>query len=361
MATSRQGPQNNSTTSSLVNRMIRLRRRPHGVQDRPGLELDARPVQALMSGQALVRTVLLSVDPSSRVFMSQIRSDLPPVAIGDVMRGWGIGRVVASRRDDLPVGAHVMGWTGWQDYQVADDTKLLSPFTVLADPLPAPPEQLLGVLGLTGITAWLATEIADPRPGETVVVSAAAGAVGSIAGQLAKERGARVVGIAGGADKCRYLLEELGYDAAVDRRDPAWRELLDAATPDGVDADIENAGGEILDHVLSRITTGARIAMCGMIADYSADPSRRHGLRNLVELVEQRATARGFLVADHEDRFQEITAELSLRVRDGRLRHVSDVVEGLENAPGALERIFQGGGRGKVLVRVDTGLTDLGA
>jgi NADPH-dependent curcumin reductase CurA len=338
--------------STLFNRRFLLRRRPAGLAEEAPLDLVEEELAPLADGQALVRTLMLSVDPSSRIFMSDIRSELPPVDVGEVMRGIGLGRVVESRRADLPVGAHVIGLTGWQDYQVADDTKLVQPFTVLPEPLPAAPEELLGVLGLTGITAWLAVEVADPARGETVVVSAAAGAVGSIAGQLAKERGARVVGIAGSAEKCAYVVDELGFDACVDRRAPDWREQFDAATPDGVDADVENAGGEILDHVLTRITTGARIAMVGMIADYSADPAQRHGLRNLVELVEQRATARGLLVTDHVDRFDEITAELASRTADGRLRHDCVVVDGLENAPQALDRVFSGDGRGKVLVRV---------
>ncbi|GAA2669452.1 MULTISPECIES: NADP-dependent oxidoreductase [Actinosynnema] len=336
----------------LVNRAFRLRGRPAGVADEAALELVREPVGELRDGQALVRTLVLSVDPSNRVFMSEIRSDLPPVEVGAVMRGFGLGRVVASRRADLPVGAHVLGMTGWQDYRVADDRELEGPFQVLPDPLPAGPEELLGVLGLTGITAWLAVEIADPRPGRTVVVSAAGGAVGSIAGQLARERGARVVGIAGGADKCRYVVEELGFDACVDRRDPRWRELLDAATPDGVDADVENAGGEVFDHVLTRLGTGARVALCGMIADYSGDPARRWGVRNLVEVLEQRVSVRGFLVTDHAERFGEITGELAARIADGRLRYAQDVVEGLENAPEALERVLRGSSRGKVLVRV---------
>ncbi|MFC9219304.1 NADP-dependent oxidoreductase [Streptomyces hygroscopicus] len=344
------------------NRAFRLSKRPTGLTEEPGLELVTTEVPVLESGQALVRTLVLSVDPSSRIFMSDIRSALPPVQEGAVMRGLGIGRVVASRRTDLPVGALVLGFTGWQDYQVADDAELETPFTVLPEPLPASLEDLLGVLGLTGISAWLAVEIADPQPGRTVVVSAAAGAVGSIAGQLAKERGARVVGLAGGPDKCRYVVEELGFDACVDRRDPGWRDRLDEVIPDGIDADIENVGGEILDHVLSRINTGARIAMCGMIADYSADPAQRHGIRNLVELVEQRATARGFLVADHADRFDEITGELAVRLGDGRLRHERVVLDGLEHAPEALARIFRGDSRGKILVRVAphdaTGSTD---
>ncbi|MBB5933075.1 NADP-dependent oxidoreductase [Streptomyces zagrosensis] len=339
-------------TTKRTNRAFRLRKRPAGLAEQAPLDLVAEEVAPLADGQALVRTLLLSVDPMNRIFMSDIRSELPPVEIGEVMRGLGVGRVVASRRADLPVGAHVLGWTGWQDYRVVDDAVLEGTFTVLPDPLPAPPEDLLGVLGMTGITAWLAVEIADPRPGETVVVSAAGGAVGSIAGQLAKERGARVVGVAGGSEKCRYVVEELGFDACVDRRAPNWREQFDAATPDGIDADVENAGGEVLDHVLTRINVAARVALCGLIADYSADPAQRHGLRNLVEVLEQRASVRGFLVTDHTDRYDEITTELAARLADGRLRHSRVVVDGLEHAPAALDRVFRGDGRGKILVRV---------
>ncbi|WP_308818831.1 NADP-dependent oxidoreductase [Pseudonocardia alni] len=333
-----------------------LAHRPDRGSTEPLLRWTEVPTPAVGPGQALVRTELLSVDPASRVFMSEIRSDLPPVAIGAVMRGYGIGQVVESRRADLPVGARVSGWTGWQEYQLADDAQLEEPFTVLPQPsrgtAPVPSEHALGVLGLTGITAWLGVESTDPRPGETFLVAAAAGAVGSVAGQLARERGARVVGIAGGSDKCRYVVDELGFDACVDRHDPRWREILDAATPDGIDADLETAGGEIFDRVLTRITPGARIALVGMIADYHADPQRRHGLRNLIEVAEQRAVVRGLLVTDHSDRFEEITSQLAIRLTDGRLRAVHDVVDGLENAPAALDRVFDGTGRGKILVRV---------
>ncbi|WP_410663730.1 zinc-binding dehydrogenase [Amycolatopsis sp. lyj-84] len=343
-------------TRPAVHRAHLLTRRPEQAGPEPVLRWAEVATPVVEPGQALVRTELLSVDPASRVFMSEIRSDLPPVSLGAVMRGYGIGRVVESRRSDLPVGARVLGWTGWQEYQLADDTQLEEPFTVLSDPArgvpTTAPEDALGVLGLTGITAWLGVEATDPRPGETFLVAAAAGAVGSIAGQLARERGAHVVGIAGGADKCRYVVDELGFDACVDRHDPRWRDLLDAATPDGIDADLETAGGEILDHVLTRITTGARIALIGMIADYHAAPQRRHGMRNLIEVAEQRAVLRGLLVTDHTDRFDEITSQLADRLSDGRLRAEHDVVDGLENAPAALDRVFEGTGRGKILVRV---------
>ncbi|WP_242604530.1 MDR family NADP-dependent oxidoreductase [Mycobacteroides abscessus] len=184
-----------------TNRLFRLHARPQGQVTEKDLELVEESITEINEGQALVRTLYLSLDPTNRVWMSELRSYIPPVELGAVMRGLGVGQVVESRRDDLPVGAFVLGFTGWQDYCVADDSILEFPFTVLPDPLPAPLPAFLGVLGHTGISAFIGVEMGDPQPGETVVVSAAAGAVGSIAGQLAKQRGARVVGIAGGAEK----------------------------------------------------------------------------------------------------------------------------------------------------------------
>lgn len=187
-----------------------------------------------------------------------------------------------------------------------------------------------------------------------MVVSAAAGAVGSIAGQLLHERGAHVVGIAGGAEKCEYVIDQLGFDACVDRRSPDWREQLDAATPNGIDGDVEHAGGAILDHVLGRLNVGARIALSGMIADYSASAEQRYGLRNLLQVIQQRATLTGLLVLDHVERFPEITEQLAQRLADGRLQHRSTVVDGLENAEAALEAIMHGRNTGKTLVRVSS-------
>ena len=347
-----------------MNRAFRLRRRPEG-DLRPGdLELVSEPVPDLEDGQALVRTLLLSLDPTNRIWMSDMRAYMPAVPIGDVMRGLGVGQVVESRRDDLPVGTLVMGWTGWQELCVADDARLESPFTVLPDPLPAPLPAFLGALGHTGITAWLGVELfGRVQEGDTVVVSAACGAVGSVAGQLAKSRGARVVGIAGGGEKCRHAVGELGYDACVDHRAPDWREQLDAATPDGIDVDFENVGGEIMDHVLMRLNVGARIALCGMISQYNAEGGGRHwlGQEAIGQLIMQRATMTGFLVLDHADRFDEAIAELATLLGEGRLRYDETVVEGLDVAPDALGRLFDGTNTGKLMVHVADPVTTAGA
>jgi NADPH-dependent curcumin reductase CurA len=338
-----------------VNRAHRLRRRPEG-DLRPGdLELVEEAVPDLADGQALVRTLLLSMDPTNRIWMSEMRGYMPAVPLGDVMRGLGVGQVVASRRDDLPVGALVMGWTGWQELCVADDAVLEAPFTVLPDPLPAPLPAFLGALGHTGITAWLGVVLfGRVREGDTVVVSAAGGAVGSVAGQLAKARGARVVGIAGGPEKCRHVVAELGFDACVDHRAADWRAQLDAATPAGVDVDFENVGGEIMDHVMMRLNVGARIALCGMISQYNAEGGGRHwvGQQAIGQLIMQRATMTGYLVLDHADRFEEAIGELGTLLGEGRLRYDETFVEGLESAPDALSQLFDGTNTGKLIVRV---------
>ena len=347
-----------------MNRAFRLRRRPEG-DLRPGdLELVSEPMPGLRDGQALVRTLLLSLDPTNRIWMSEMRGYMPPVPLDDVMRGLGIGEVVESRRDDLPVGTLVTGWTGWQEFRVADDAQLESPFMALPDPLPAPLPAFLGVLGHTGITAWLGVELfGRVQAGETIVVSAAGGAVGSIAGQLAKARGARVVGIAGGAQKCRHVVDELGFDACVDRLGSDWRVQLDAATPDGVDVDFENVGGEIMDHVLMRMNVGARIALCGMISQYNAEGGGRHwlGQQAIGQLIMQRATMTGFLVLDHADRFEEAIAQLAGLLATGRLRYDETIVEGFEQAPGALARLFDGEKAGKLVVRVADPVTQAAA
>jgi NADPH-dependent curcumin reductase CurA len=339
----------------LVNGTFRLRRRPEG-ELRPGdLELVSEPVGDLEDGQALVRTLLLSLDPTNRIWMSEMRGYMPPVPLGDVMRGLGVGQFVESRRPDLPVGTLVMGWTGWQELCLADDSVLESPFTVLPDPLPAPLPAFLGALGHTGITAWLGVELfGRVRDGDTVVVSAAGGAVGSVAGQLAKARGARVVGIAGGPEKCGHVVADLSFDACVDHRAADWREQLDAATPDGIDVDFENVGGEIMDHVLMRLNVGARIALCGMISQYNAEGGGRQwlGQQAIGQLIMQRATMTGFLVLDHADRFEEAIAELATLLGEGRLRYDETIVDGLESAPEALGRLFDGTNTGKLTVRV---------
>lgn len=342
-------------STPALNRCYRLRRRPEGRVTEADLELVEEPIADLAPGQALVRTLYLSLDPSNRIWMSELPSYLPPVPLDAVMRGLGVGQVVASERDDFPAGSLILGWTGFQEYAVMDDATDEGPYTLLPDPLPAPPSAFLGVLGHTGITAYLGLEdIGKPQPGETVIVSAAAGAVGSIAGQMAKARGARVVGIAGGASKCTYVVEHLGFDACVDYKDPDFNALLAAAVPDGVDVDFENVGGAIMDEVFLHLNLGARVALCGMISQYerSDATSSWAGQRSIGQLIMRRASMAGFLVLDHADRFPEAIGYLAGLLGEGRLRGEETVVDGFERALECINTLFEGGNTGKLLLHL---------
>lgn len=343
--------------SDHTNRAFRLRRRPAGNLADGDLELVEEEVPELADGQALVRTKLLSLDPTNRIWMSDIRGYMPPVPIDAVMRGLGLGEVVESKREDMPAGAIVSGFLGWQELCLADDSQLQAPLTVLPDPLPAPDSAFLGALGHTGVTAYIGIDLAELQEGETIVISAACGAVGSIAGQIAKQRGAgRVVGVAGGEKKCRHAVETLGYDACVNHRAADWRDQLDAATPDGIDVDFENVGGPIMDHVLGRLKIGARVALCGMIAEYNTyNPGGEHagGLTNVGQLIMQRATIQGFLVLDFGHRFEEAIGYLAGLLGEGKLHYDETILDGgIEAAPRALEQLFEGGNLGKLLLRV---------
>ncbi|MFI6794675.1 NADP-dependent oxidoreductase [Streptosporangium canum] len=340
-----------------INRAYRLRRRPVGQLTDGDLELVEEQVPELADGQALVRTKLLSLDPTSRVWMSDMRSYEPPVPIGAVMRGFGVGEVVASRREDMPVGATVSGFTGWQELVLADDSQLEAPLTVLPTPLPAPESAFLGVLGHTGISAYLGIDLAELKEGETIVISAACGAVGSIAGQIARQKGAgRVIGIAGSPSKCQHAVKVLGYDACIDRHAADWRAQLDAATPDGIDVDFENVGGPVMDHILMRLNIGARVSLCGMISEYNSyNKGGEHtgSLTNIVQLIMQRATIKGFLVLDWAHRFEEAITYLAGLLGEGKLHYDETIVDGgIEAAPHALHQLFSGANLGKLLVRV---------
>jgi NADPH-dependent curcumin reductase CurA len=337
------------------NRGFRLRRRPEGRVTPADLERVIEPIPELTAGQALIRTEYISIDPSNRIWMSELRSYMPPVPLNAIMRGLGVGEVIASRQQDFPVGTQVMGWTGFQAYAVLDPATDEGPYTALPVHPDAPLTVYLGVLGHTGITAYLGLEdIGRPQPGETVVVSAAAGAVGSIAGQIAKARGARVVGIAGSDEKCAHVVNDLGFDACVNYKAPDWQDRFDAAVPDGVDVDFENVGGEIMDHVMLRLNLGARVVLCGMVSQYEASDatSRWDGQRSNGQLIMQRALMQGFLVLDHADRFSEAIEYLAELLGDGRLRHEETIVDGLEQTVDTINRLFDGTHTGKLLLRV---------
>lgn len=340
----------------MLNHAIRLRRRPSGAVADGDLELVSEPVAPLADGQALVRNLALSVEAASRIWMGHKRAFIPPVAIGDVMRSIGVGEVIESRRADLSPGDTVVGFVGWQEYLVADDARMEAPLSVLPSPLPAPASAFVGVLGHIGISAYLGIDFLQPEPGKTIVVSAAGGGVGSIAGQLAKRRGARVVGIAGGPEKCRHVVETLGFDVCIDHRDPGWRGQFDAATPAGVDLDFENVGGPVMDHILLRLNLNARIFLCGMASQYDSAGRPAAGLVNIDQVHMQRATVQGFIVTDHMARWSEAIGELAQLWSTGELHYDEARRDGLAAAPDALRDLMAGSTVGKVVVH----LTDAG-
>ncbi|TAM57431.1 MAG: NADP-dependent oxidoreductase [Rhodanobacter sp.] len=333
---------------SLLNRQLRLKSRPDGLVGREHFDLVEQPVPELGEGEILLRVLYLSMDPTNRVWMRDIPQYLPPVAIGEVMRALGLGRVVKSRSPHYHEGDLVQGITGWQDYLVLHDSAK-GYVRLPADPgIPLP--TLLGAAGMSGVTAYYGmTDIAPVQPGETLVVSAAAGSVGSIAGQIGKIRGARVVGIAGGADKCHYLVDELRFDAAVDYKADDFKQQLKAATSDGVHVNFENVGGEVMRAVLSRMVIGGRIALCGLISGYNSGekPSDDYGI-----FVMKRLSMRGFLVLDYT-KTKEAVHAITGWIREGKLKTEETVAEGLENAPVVLNRLFDGSHRGKLVLRVD--------
>jgi hypothetical protein len=348
---SRSGPASPVRYGALMhdrNRRFLLRERPSGRIGPDTFELSEEAVPEIGDGEALVRVDWISLDPTNRAWLNDTPTYLPPVGIGEVMRALGLGEVVASKNPNYAVGQTVQGLVGWQEYAVASDAMPLLPVDV-ADGVS--PSAYLGALGMTGLTAWIGIrDIGKPQPGETVVVSAAAGAVGSVAGQLAKSDGARVVGIAGGPEKCALLTDRLGFDAAVDHRADDWAAQLAAATPNGIDIDFENVGGDIMDAIFARLNLGARVALCGLISGYnSADPPP--GPRAFANLLIQRATLRGFIVLDHFDRAPEAIGEIAGLIAGGRLTPLETVVEGFEQLPTAINMLFDGKNVGKLVVK----------
>jgi NADPH-dependent curcumin reductase CurA len=331
-----------------TNRRFLLRERPTGRIDDKTFELVEEAIPEIGEGEALVRIRWISLDPTNRTWINDTPTYLPPVAIGEVMRAGGLGEVVASNSPDYEVGALVQGLTGWQDYVVASPSAPLIPVPEIPG---VSPSLSLGVLGMTGLTAYVGMlDIGRPQAGETVVVSAAAGAVGSVAGQLAKIQGARVVGIAGGPEKCALLTDELGYDAAVDYKAGDWREQLKAAPPDGIDVDFENVGGEIMEAVFGRLNIRARVALCGLISNYNDDALA--GPRNFGNLLVNRVHLEGFIVLDHFGRAREIVPKLAGWMSEGKLKAQETVVEGFEQLPVAINMLFDGKNTGKLVVKI---------
>jgi len=331
------------------NRQWLLRERPDGLVDRSHFTWTEAEVPPLEDGQFLVRNLVLSFDPTQRGWLNEGPGYVPPVQIGEVMRAGSVGQVIDSRHPDFRVGDLVQGAFGWQDYAVSDGRGLL---TVSKVPPGLPLTNVLSIYGITGLTAYFGMlDVGRPKGGDVVLVSGAAGATGSVAGQIAKIEGCRVVGIAGGPEKCSWLVDEAHFDAAVDYKNDDVAARLDALCPKGIDVYFDNVGGEILDHALARIRRGARVVLCGGISS-GYGPRRPAGPRNYMMLVVQRARMEGFLILDYIDRFPEGVQRLAAWVREGRITFQEDVEEGLENAPETLARLFTGKNVGKQLLRI---------
>jgi len=334
---------------SRMNKQWILKKRPVGDVKEGDLDLVESPVPALSEGQVLVRTIYLSLDPTNRIWMSDRDQYMPPVEIGEVMRGGTLGVVEESAHDDFAPGEIVIpGLSGWGLYSVHDGSVLNKVPQIPGLPLDA----FMSVLGATGATAYFGlVDIGKPKAGETLVVSAAAGAVGSVVGQIGKILGLRVVGIAGSDEKCRHVTQDLGFDACINYKTENVLERLKALCPDGIDIDFENVGGEILDAVLTHINVKGRIALCGLIASYNATEPVP-GPYMFANILMKRVRCEGFIIIDYLDRFPEAFAQMGQWIAEGKLTYRTDIVDGLENAPSALHRLFRGDNTGKLLVRV---------
>ncbi len=334
--------------AAKMNRQWRLAARPVGLIKESDFNWVEEPVPDLKEGQILVHNLYLSLDPTNRGWVNETASYLPPVGIGEVMRGITLGVVEESRHPNFKEGDYVQGLLGWQEYAVSDGNGL----TVLPQIPGVSLTAYLGLFGHIGLTAYFGLlEIGKPQAGETLVVSAAAGAVGSLVGQIGKIKGCRVVGIAGSDEKCRWISGELGFDAAINYKSEDLLESLKEHCPNGIDIDFENVGGKILDAILSLINLRARIVLCGLISQYNATEPVP-GPYNFVNILIKRARVEGFIVLDYMNRAQEAMLELGQWLMQGKIKYRIDEVEGLEQAPRALNRLFDGSNIGKLVLKI---------
>ena len=334
--------------SDQINRQWRLAKRPEGMVSEVNFEFAEEPVGEIAEGEYLIRNHYLAFEPAMRGWMEDRPSYIPPVQIGEVMRGATTGEIIESKNPDFPVGAFVQGLLGWQEYAIGG--RGLSQGSLI--PKGTPPTWPLGVLGITGLTAYFGLlELGRPQPGETVLVSGAAGATGSVAAQIAKLKGCRVVGIAGGAAKCAWLSGEMGLDAAIDYKSEDVNARIREICPDGLNVYFDNVGGAILDAALANLAQQARVVMCGGISGYN-EKEPPPGPRNLMNLIITRSRMQGFLVMDYASRFGEAISELSQWVAEGEVVHKEDVQEGIENAPRTFQRLFLGENTGKQLLKL---------
>jgi NADPH-dependent curcumin reductase CurA len=329
-----------------MNRQVRLKSRPAGAPTTDNFEVTEAPMPVVDDGQVLRRTIYLSLDPYMRGRMSDAKSYAAPVEIGGVMCGHTVSQVVESKHPSFRAGDFVAGYDGWQEYGLSSGKELRT-----LDPKAVPISTAIGVLGMPGLTAFVGLmDIGRPKAGETVVVSAASGAVGAVVGQLAKIHGCRAIGVAGSAEKCRYVVEDLGFDACVNYKADDLVPALQAACPNGVDIYFENVGGAVFAAILRVLNTGARIPLCGLISEYNATGNASGP--NLRPLLVQRAMIQGFIVSDHNDRAPAFAQAVGPLVAGGRIKFREDIVDGLDAAPQAFIGLLEGRNFGKLMVRV---------
>jgi NADPH-dependent curcumin reductase len=331
------------------NRQFRLAARPQGLLAPGDLQFVETPIPPVADGQALARVRYLSMDPTMRMWMADVPQYMPPVAFGDVMRCLGLAEVVESRHSRYKKGDKLVALTGLQDYLFIDGKENRAFQKV--PPVPFMPDTaFLGVLGVTGLTAYFGMmDIAKPQPGETLVVSAAAGATGSIAGQIGKIHGCRVVGIAGGSEKCTWLTDGLGFDAGIDYKRSDWKNQLAAATPKGIDISFENVGGEIMNATLARMNLHGRVVLCGLISGYTKE---QPSLASFGTVLIKRLRIQGFIISDYADKFPEGINQLGEWKTFGKLKDRETIVEGFEKVPEAINMLFTGGNIGKLIVKL---------
>ena len=333
---------------SQANRQVRLKARPTGIPQADNFEIVAAPVPEVADKQFLVRNEYLSVEPAMRGWVSAVANYSTPVGIGEVMRAFSAGKVVASRHPNYRVGDAVMGMLGWQEYAISDGSTITRKVSESDLPL----SLSLGVLGLNGVTAYFGLlDVGQPRPGDTVVVSTAAGAVGSAVGQIAKLMGCRTVGLTGGPTKSKLCREEFGYDQVIDYKSDSLANALGQACPRGVDVYFDNTAGAISDAVLPRLAAGARVVICGTASISSWDPPPT-GPRVERHILVKRARMAGFLIFDYQHRYEEAVTRLAEWVRQGRLRYREEISDGIEHCPGAIAELYRGENLGKRLIHL---------
>jgi NADPH-dependent curcumin reductase CurA len=332
---------------ALANHQFRLAARPVGMAKRSDWHYIEEPARAPSEGEVLVKTLYLSLDPAMRGWMNEGKSYIAPVQIGEVMRAGGVGKVVESKHPGFTAGDYVYGTLGVQEYATLDG-KALGKVDASAAPLPV----YLGTLGMPGMTAYFGLlDVGKPQANETVVVSGAAGAVGTVVGQIAKIKGCRVVGIAGGKEKCDYLTQQLGFDAAIDYKSEDVKKALRQHCPKGVDVYFDNVGGDILDIVLTQLARKARIVICGAISQYNTTTGFK-GPSNYMSLLVNRASMTGMVVFDYASRYPEAMREMAGWIGAGKLKTREDIVEGIETFPETLLKLFKGENFGKLVLKV---------